>query len=54
MVNILLHHLDRQNSMGLDGIHPRVLRELAAVLTKTLSIIYQLSWLTREVLVDWR
>ncbi|GAB0197897.1 mitochondrial enolase superfamily member 1 [Grus japonensis] len=35
-------------------IHPRVLRELAEVLTKPLSIIYQLTWLTGEVLVDWR
>ncbi|KAK4817088.1 hypothetical protein QYF61_027919 [Mycteria americana] len=40
--------------MGLDGIHPRVLRELAEVLTKPLSILYQQSWLTREVPVDWR
>ncbi|GAB0204783.1 mitochondrial enolase superfamily member 1 [Grus japonensis] len=38
----------------LDGIHPRVLRELVEVLTKPLSIIYQQSWLTREVPVDWR
>ncbi|GAB0208172.1 mitochondrial enolase superfamily member 1 [Grus japonensis] len=50
----LLHHLDTHKSMGLDGIHPRVLRELAEVLTKPLSIIYQQSWLTREVPVDWR
>ncbi|PKU43522.1 hypothetical protein llap_6178 [Limosa lapponica baueri] len=34
MVSELLHHLDTQNSMGLDGIHPRVLKELAEVLTK--------------------
>ncbi|GAB0198925.1 mitochondrial enolase superfamily member 1 [Grus japonensis] len=40
--------------MGPDGIHPRVLRELVEVLTKPLSIIYQQSWLTREVPVDWR
>ncbi|KAK4828285.1 LOW QUALITY PROTEIN: hypothetical protein QYF61_024950 [Mycteria americana] len=50
----LLHHLDKHKSMGLDGIHPRVLRELAEVLTKPLSIIYQQSWLTGEVPVDWR
>ena len=35
-------------------IHPRVLRELVEVLTEPLSIIYQQSWLTREVPVDWR
>ncbi|GAB0185739.1 mitochondrial enolase superfamily member 1 [Grus japonensis] len=40
--------------MGPDGIHPRVLRELGEELTKPLSIIYQQSWLTREVSVDWR
>ena len=40
--------------MGPDGIHPRVLKELAGVLTKPLSIIYQQSWLTREVPTDWK
>ncbi|KFV56407.1 hypothetical protein N328_02995, partial [Gavia stellata] len=53
-VSDLLHHLDTQKSMGPDGIHPRVLRELAEVLTKTLAIIYQQSSITREVPVDWR
>ncbi|KFP47129.1 hypothetical protein N323_11608, partial [Cathartes aura] len=41
-------------SMGPDGVHPRVLRELAEVLTKPLPIVYQQSWLTGEVPVDWR
>ncbi|KFP61258.1 hypothetical protein N322_02993, partial [Cariama cristata] len=54
IVSDLLHHLDICKSMGPDGIHPRVLRELADVLTKPLSIIYQQSWLTGEVPVDWR
>ncbi|KAK4825484.1 hypothetical protein QYF61_027639 [Mycteria americana] len=54
MVSDLLHHLDPHKSMGLDGIHPRVLRELVEVLTKPLSILYQQSWLTGEVPVDWR
>ncbi|KAK4811175.1 hypothetical protein QYF61_019806 [Mycteria americana] len=54
MVNDLLHHLDTHKSMGLDGIHPRVLKELAEVFTKPLSIIYQQSWLTGDVPVDWR
>ncbi|KAK4816843.1 hypothetical protein QYF61_023907 [Mycteria americana] len=48
-VNGLLHHLDTHQSMGLDGIHPRVLREPAEELAKPLSIIYQQSWLTGEV-----
>ncbi|GAB0183616.1 mitochondrial enolase superfamily member 1 [Grus japonensis] len=54
MVSDLLHHLDTHKSMGLDGIHPRVLRKLAEVLTKPLSTIYQQSWLTRGLPVDWR
>ncbi|KAK4828627.1 hypothetical protein QYF61_000275 [Mycteria americana] len=47
-------YLDTHKSMGPDGIHPRVLRELVEVLTKPLSILYQQSWLTGEVPVDWR
>ncbi|GAB0206036.1 mitochondrial enolase superfamily member 1 [Grus japonensis] len=54
MVSDLLHHLDTHKSLRPDGIHPRVLRELAEVLTKPLLIIYQQSWLTGEVPVDWR
>ncbi|GAB0197912.1 hypothetical protein GRJ2_002256600 [Grus japonensis] len=54
MVINVLHYLDTHRSMGLDGIHPRVLRKLVEVLTKPLSIIYQQSWLTQEVPVDWR
>ncbi|KAK4823680.1 hypothetical protein QYF61_005651 [Mycteria americana] len=54
MVSDLLHHLDTHKSMGPDEIHPRVLKELAEVLTKPLSIIYQQSWLIGEVPADWR
>ncbi|KFQ11435.1 hypothetical protein N329_01325, partial [Haliaeetus albicilla] len=54
MVSDLLHHLDIPKSMGPDGIHPRVLRELAEILTKPLPTIYQQSWLTGDVPVDWR
>jgi len=53
-VNNLLCHLDTHKTMGLDGIHPRVLRELAEELAKPFSIIYQQSWLTGEVPDDWR
>ena len=49
MVSILLHHLDTQMSMELDGIHPRVVCKLARVLTRPLSISYQQSWRTGEV-----
>ncbi|KAK4832376.1 hypothetical protein QYF61_022231 [Mycteria americana] len=54
MFSDLLHHLDTHKSMGPDEIHLRVLKELADVLTKPLSIIYQQSWLTGEVPADWR
>ena len=40
--------------MGLDEIHPRVLRELAEAIAEPLSIIYQRSLLTGEVPEDWR
>ena len=54
VVSDLLHHIDIHKSMGPDGIHPRALKELAGMLTKPLSIIYQQSWLSGEVLTDWK
>ncbi|KAF4803159.1 hypothetical protein TURU_017789 [Turdus rufiventris] len=39
--------------MGPDGIHARVMRELADELAKPLSITYQQSWDTGEVPDDW-
>ncbi|NXM07615.1 PO22 protein, partial [Tyrannus savana] len=52
-ISNLLSHLDPHNSMGPDGIHPRVMRELVKELAKLLSIIYQQSWLSGEVPDDW-
>ncbi|TRZ19001.1 hypothetical protein HGM15179_008133 [Zosterops borbonicus] len=49
-----LRCLDTHKSMGPNGIHPRVMRELADELAKPLSIIYNQSWLTGEVLEDWK
>jgi len=46
MVSDLLCCIDTRKSMGPDGIHPRVLKELVDVFAKPLSIIYQQSWLT--------
>ncbi|KAF4805461.1 RNA-directed DNA polymerase from mobile element jockey-like protein [Turdus rufiventris] len=40
--------------MGPDGIHPRVMRELADELVKPLFIIYQQSWDTDKVPDDWK
>ncbi|RMC15151.1 hypothetical protein DUI87_07333 [Hirundo rustica rustica] len=54
MVSDLLCQLDTHRSMGPDVIHPKVMRELAEIFAKTLSIIYQQSYLTREVPADWR
>ncbi|KAJ7395283.1 hypothetical protein BTVI_156321 [Pitangus sulphuratus] len=60
-VSDLLSHLDPHKSMGPDGIHPRVMRELAEELAKLaeelaklLSIIYQQSWLSGEVPDNWK
>ncbi|TRZ18418.1 hypothetical protein HGM15179_008659 [Zosterops borbonicus] len=49
-----LRCLDTHKSMGPDGIHPKVMRELADELAKPLSIIYNQSWLTGEVPEDWK
>ncbi|RMC05281.1 hypothetical protein DUI87_18468 [Hirundo rustica rustica] len=53
-VKELVRCLDTHKSMGPDGIHPRVMRDLADELVKPLSIIYQQSWLTGEVPDDWK
>ena len=40
--------------MGPDGLHPRMLRELAEMIARPLSAIYQHSWLSGGVPEDWR
>ncbi|RMC16129.1 hypothetical protein DUI87_08341 [Hirundo rustica rustica] len=50
----LLKCLDIHKSMGPDGIHPRVMREVEDEFAKPLSIIYHQSWLTSEVPDDWK
>jgi len=40
--------------MGMDKTYPKLLKELADVIAKPLSIICQQSWLTGEVPVDWK
>jgi len=49
-----LSDLDAQKSMGPDGMHPRVLRELADVIAEPLCIIFERSCRTEEVPEDWR
>ncbi|RMC16430.1 hypothetical protein DUI87_06759 [Hirundo rustica rustica] len=53
-VRELLSHLDAHKYLGSDGIHPRMMMELADELAKPLSIIYHQSWLTGEVPDDWK
>ena len=53
-VRELLLHLECHKSMGPDEFHHRMLRELAEIIAKPLSTIYQHSWLSGEVLEDWR
>jgi len=47
-----LSDLDNHRSMGPNGMHPRVLRELADVIAEPLSIFFERSWRTGEVPED--
>ncbi|GAB0209474.1 mitochondrial enolase superfamily member 1 [Grus japonensis] len=49
-----LYQPNVHKSMAPDGLHPRVLKELADVTAGPLSIIYQRSWESGEVLADWK
>ncbi|KFP33053.1 RNA-directed DNA polymerase from mobile element jockey, partial [Colius striatus] len=53
-VKDLLSKLNTHKSMGPEGMHPRVLREVAQVVARQLSIIFEQSWRTGEVPEDWR
>ncbi|KFW63335.1 RNA-directed DNA polymerase from mobile element jockey, partial [Pygoscelis adeliae] len=49
-----LRHLKVHKSMGPNEIHPRVLKELADEVAKSLSIILEKSWQSGEVPTDWK
>ncbi|KAJ7409086.1 RNA-directed DNA polymerase from mobile element jockey [Willisornis vidua] len=50
----LLLQLDPHKSTGPDGIHSRILEQLADVIAKPLSMIFKQSWESVEVPADWK
>ncbi|GAB0188526.1 mitochondrial enolase superfamily member 1 [Grus japonensis] len=50
----LLQELDPYKLIGPDHIHPRVLRELADIIVRLLSIIFEKLWRSGDIPEDWK